>query len=195
MRATFTDPYILQSLRKGGTPLRRCLSYIYHESGYGDMVRGVVLRNGGSAEDAEDIFQEAVCTLVLNVQRGQYRAESSVRTYLVGIARNLHRRQLEVNVRRDRREQLTWVGKTETVDPEAEWLRVERRRMLDRIIESLGKGCGEVLRLWLRSFSIKEIAERTTYKNENVVSKKKHQCLQKLFQLFRDRPDLRETLR
>lgn len=56
---------------------------------YFEGVIAHVCMNGGNRDDGADIFQEAVLVLIDNVKTGQFRGDSSIKTFLFAIARNL----------------------------------------------------------------------------------------------------------
>src|SRR6187200_496923 len=67
--------------------INRPVRYLY-EHYFEDAATEIRLR-GGSDEDAADIFQEAVLILIDKIKSGKFREESSLKTFLIGIARNL----------------------------------------------------------------------------------------------------------
>lgn len=71
---------------------------------YFENVIAQVCANGGNREDGADIFQEAVLIFIEKVKTGIFRGESSIKTFLIAIARNMWLFELRTRSRRNNRE-------------------------------------------------------------------------------------------
>ncbi len=56
---------------------------------YYPAVKAHIIRNQGSTQDAEDIFQEAVLVLLQQLRQADFVLTATLKTYLFAIARNL----------------------------------------------------------------------------------------------------------
>lgn len=126
-----------------------------------------------------DIYQDAVIALFQHfVEKQLVLEKSTVKTYLFGIGKHL----LMKAVRRDSK--LIRLGETqeEVVSVETEEIdNSERTRKMANSFKKLGSKCREVLELfYYRGLSIKEIAEATSYKDENAVKSHKSRCMKGL---------------
>jgi RNA polymerase sigma factor (sigma-70 family) len=54
-----------------------------------------MINYGASEQDAEDVFQETVIAFIDIVQKGKFRMESSIKTFLVSVARNIWRNEVK----------------------------------------------------------------------------------------------------
>ncbi|MDR3695338.1 RNA polymerase sigma factor [Mucilaginibacter sp.] len=61
---------------------------------YFPAIKGLVVQNSGSAQDAEDIFQESVIILFQKVSDPTFILTSSLKTYIYAVARNLWLKKL-----------------------------------------------------------------------------------------------------
>ncbi|WP_295672368.1 RNA polymerase sigma factor [uncultured Mucilaginibacter sp.] len=61
---------------------------------YFPVVKGLIVQNSGSAQDAEDIFQETVMVLFQNIADPSFILTASLKSYLYSIARNLWLKKL-----------------------------------------------------------------------------------------------------
>src|ERR1700755_2226997 len=52
-------------------------------------------QNNGSAQDAEDVFQETMLTFIELVRLNKFRGESSVKTFLFAVNRNIWLNELK----------------------------------------------------------------------------------------------------
>ena len=163
-----------------------------------DQLRGQlgkwVRQMGGNTADVEDVFQDAICHLILNVRRGNYKGDSSLNTYFTSIARNIWLQKFRRDQKwKEIKEKLpNSPGLSES--PEQIFLLGEKKELLNSLAAKTGEKCRAVLSLWSLNYSMQEIAEKLGYKSDGVVRKKKHQCLQKLMQLLKQNPSWKTLL-
>jgi len=58
-----------------------------------------VSNNKGSENDAQDLWQDVIISFYENVKKGAFRGESSIRTYVFSIARNMWLEKLKMRTR------------------------------------------------------------------------------------------------
>jgi len=169
--------------------------YLYSE--YHAFLSIYVQQHGGSMEDAEDIFQEVVVAFIDLVQKNKFRGESSIKTFLFALNRNIWLNELKKRKRSTLRE-----VKFEEMKPVeeagiAEYISArEGRKELMDIISKLGEVCRQILvAFYYQDLSIKEILEQLHYENEQVVRNKKHKCMKKLDELLQANPLLAKNLK
>src|SRR5258708_29087694 len=80
--------------------LEQAILQLYEE--HGTIARSFIMGKGGTEQDADDIFQETIVSFIDTVQKGKFRQESGIRTFLISISKNLwyneiRRRQRAVN--------------------------------------------------------------------------------------------------
>jgi RNA polymerase sigma factor (sigma-70 family) len=156
-----------------------------------------VVNNNGSWEDAQDNFQEVLVSFVHLVQQGKFREESSIRTFLYSMNRNIWLNELKRRGRSEEREKKFELYKDET-DPSIEKT-VENReasQQLIRVMETLGDNCKKILMLfYYENYSMKEMLSELNYENEQVVRNKKYKCLKKLEELITSEKGLYHQLK
>ena len=195
MAIFFTDKKIVNSILAGGKELNRAMSYIFNNGKYMSIVRAYILENGGIEKDAEDIFQDGIAHLIMNIRKGHFRGDSSLKTYFAKICKNLWlQKQRRAGKLQVIKQELSLTEQAKQT-PESILLFHERSHLLNDILQKMGSPCREIIGLWSLSYSMKEIAARTNYKNEGVVRKKKHQCFQKLFQWAKENDGIMKELR
>ncbi len=173
------DRQLLQLIR-GKTDLDRAVRYLYHE--YFDTVCALITFNKGSRQDAEDIFQEVVVNFLEVVDKDRFRGDSSIKTFLVSMARHTWLNQLKKNNRAVDREVVYEKGRDHIETDVSEHLALlEHKQQLLAAIEQLGQACQKILILfYFEELPVKEILKHLHYENEQVVRNKKHKCLQQL---------------
>ncbi len=183
----YTDHEIIRLIESGNS-LEPPVGYLYSE--HFENLTHFIRKNSGNRQDAEDVFQETIMVFVDMVQRGKFRSESSIKTFLYAIARNLW---LNAMKKRDRMfvrdtEQLN-VSDGETEDLQAAIIRNESKRKVLEFIGQLGETCRKILiYYYYDNFSMKEICERMHYESEQVVRNQKYKCMKKLTEWIESDP-------
>lgn len=180
----WTDDELIASLnddRQSGDGIRA----LYRQ--YMAVLTHYVVNNNGSEEDAQDIFQEVVVSFVHLIKDGRFRGESSIKTFLYAINRNLWLNELKRRGRAGFREKLFEESRS-TSDEQISNV-IENReatKQLMAVVESLGADCKKVLLLfYFENRSMREILEATNYESEQVVRNKKYKCLKKMEEKIR----------
>jgi RNA polymerase sigma factor (sigma-70 family) len=155
-----------------------------------------ICANGGNNEDAADIFQEAILVLIEKVKTGQFRGDSSIKTFLSAIARNLWLFELRTRGRRKNREVLYMKGEeteTETTDV---FFNKENNASLLTVLNEIGETCKKILTgVYYEDKSMKELLASFDYENEQVLRNKKSRCMKKLKELIENNTILLQNLK
>lgn len=146
---------------------------------YFPAVKKLVLKNSGSTQDAEDIYQEALIILVRKVQAPGFVLSSSLNTYLYGICRFLWSDRLKQKNRIIEVE----VEKSPAVisNEDLELLkREEENKLSEQAFLQLGEKCRQLLLLfYFKKRSLKDIAGLLGFSSEKVAKNQKYRCLEK----------------
>lgn len=193
-RTEFSDAELLRNL-SNNEAIDDAVRFLYRE--HFDFLSKYVLTNNGDFHDAEDVFQEVIVCFMNLVRAGKFRGESSVKTFLYSINRNLWLNELKKRGRAQVRE-LNYEQKKEEGEASVD-LAIENRESSASLMEAinvLGDVCKKILVLfYFESRSMKEILSALHYENEQVVRNKKHKCLKKLEDLIRNDKNLYEHLK
>lgn len=167
-----TDQQIIDQIRTGHSD--KALSTLYDHF---SMIRKMVRSAGGTAADAEDIFQEALILLVRNIRQRNFSLTSKLSTYLYGMCRLLWKGELR---RRHRP-----VPPELTQDPDsAEELSFDteqehQARLAEKVLHELGERCRELLLLFYHGgLKLRDIAARMGYSAESTAKNQKYKCLE-----------------
>lgn len=183
-----TDRQLITNLRAGGKGEERALGQIYHQ--HKGMVVQLILKNGGSEEQAKDIFQEAVIDLYENVRAERFRGESAISSYLYAIARNKWFNRLK------RKKVERRIIDTQSLQPPSEPIEVamlaeEKKAQVMALFDQLGPACKELLIYAIYYYySIPDIQKKLNYNSEQVVRNQKYRCLKKLKEMIKEQPEL-----
>ncbi len=176
---TFTDAELLEGLKKN-SPSEAVLRFLYRE--HFALLSRYILNNSGSEQDAEDIFQEVMVAFINLVKAGRFRGESSVKTFLFSLNKNMWLNELKRSGRASAREEKYEkqnLHENPTADVAMEL--TQTKAALMKAVNDLGENCKKILLLfYFENKSMKEILEYLPYENEQVVRNKKSKCLKAL---------------
>ena len=169
--AKLDDQSIISELRKGNTSvLRFCYDPALK------YAQNMVRKNGGSAEEAKDIFHDALIILNNNCKKEGFELTSALSTYLYSICRHLWFNQ-------KKKSNLT----IEDSVLENTHLELEHQSddsLLNQMMEAINKiggKCKEILMdYYYGKLPYDEIALSLGYSSGQVVRQQKYRCIQKL---------------
>ena len=189
-----SDADLLQSLKDAGTTTEG-IKYLYNN--YFEFLKLFIVQNKGNEQDAQDIFQEVIVSFINLVKQEKFRGESSIKTFLYSMNRNIWFNELKKRerstIREKKYEQLS-TGEEKTMFNTLE--HKEASDQLIAIMDSLGENCKKILVLfYYENYSMKDLLEELDYENEQVVRNKKYKCLKKLEELIFSKKGLSEQLK
>lgn len=191
----FPDSEVIQGIILGGQNLERYLGYLYRQH-YGALEH-YIQTNSGDQDDAADIIQECFLVFIKMVEDRRFRGESSIKSVLYAICRNLWitelRKRKNIMARHERYE----ADKESTsLDVSSEISRQEDSRIVMDLFETLGEKCKNILlAFYYENLSMKEITVKEGFSNEQVLRNKKHKCLKALVEKIQNHPTLYQTLK
>ncbi len=172
-----TDAQFLDRIRAGD---ERSLEELYRK--YYRMMVGLVVRNSGSEEEAQDVYQDALIVLWQKVRADELVLTSKLSTYLYSICQNLWRKELE------RKRRLTSSENRQEEGEEMDHDRQERIRIVRECIDSLGETCRKVLQhYYFEKMSMAEIAEQLGFANADTAKTKKYKCKKELDEIIKSK--------
>jgi RNA polymerase sigma factor (sigma-70 family) len=147
---------------------------------YFPVIKKLVLKNSGSREDAEDLYQEALIILIKKVQTPGFLLSSSLNTYLYSICRFLWNERLKKKNKRIEVE----LQKEQLVFSESEsesFYSTESTNILaEKAFQQLGEKCKQLLLLfYFKKQTMKDIALQLNFSSEKVAKNQKYRCLEK----------------
>jgi RNA polymerase sigma factor (sigma-70 family) len=161
---------------------KRAVETLYKEN-Y-NIIQALVVNNNGTADDAKDIFQEAMIVLFEKVQSGTFELNCQIRTFVYSVSRRLWLKRLMLQNRFS-----VVDGQEEIVSVEEDMEEHERRNtefsMMERAMGSLGEPCKSLLEaFYLQRRTMQEIATSFGYTNAENAKNQKYKCLVRLKKLF-----------
>ena len=141
-------------------------------------VRRYIGRHGGSAQDAQDVFQDALILLYEQATGGTLVLTASVSTYLLGISRNLWRQELR---RRARLSGEVFTDELAASLTDAAEAPAEPAFAVLDYVERLGEKCKSVLlSFYYFQQPLVQIAAMQGYRSVRSATVQKFKCLERL---------------
>ena len=190
----YTDGEVIELIKENRrieSPIRQ----LYKD--YFEGITHFIKKNGGTQYDGEDIFQEVVVVFIDLIQREKFRGDSSIKTFLYAIGRNLWFNELKKRNRtltRDTEYYKTSEGVDEDINTFISMNESKKQVML--IIDKLGEICKKILiAYYYDSLSMKEIFEKLDYESEQVVRNKKYKCMKQLTELLDQNDEIKMSFK
>ncbi len=152
-------------------------------------VAAMVSKQGGTLDEAKDIFQDALVILYERDLRNHKGTIQDQKAYLKGIARHLWYHYRQGQQRLVSMDQLTNDLAAEAPEP------VPSAGRLLRYLEAAGKRCLDMLQaFYYDKTSMRDIAERFQLSGERSATVQKHKCLEKVREQVKERSLMYEDL-
>ena len=171
---------LLQGLARND---KRSVETIYKEN-Y-STIQSLIINNNGTADDAKDIFQEAMIVLYEKARSGTFELSCQIKTYVYSVARRLWLKRLQQASR-----YTADIGDSNGIVPVEEDIEGHARRdaefeMMEKAIQGLGEPCKSLLEaFYLRKMNMQEIAAGFGYTNAENAKTQKYKCLMRLKKIF-----------
>jgi RNA polymerase sigma factor (sigma-70 family) len=146
---------------------------------------------GGTADDGEDVFQDAMTVLFQKSQNEEFRLSCKIGTYLVAVSKYIWYKKLEHQNRRpdflpfDSGDEDVQETKVYQDDIQIQEEREEHFDQLNKAMNALGEPCSSLLKAFYNEQkSMQEIAGQFGYTNPDNAKTQKYKCLARLKKLF-----------
>jgi RNA polymerase sigma factor (sigma-70 family) len=161
------------------------LNHLSSDQALKGKIRAAVVNNSGSAEDAEDMYQNGLMLIDDHMKEGKFRG-GTVKGFLYQVCFNLWRNELKRKKTLPLPEDGEALSVT-TIDPQKELERKEKADLLGKLFTQLGDKCRKILRLKffvIDNFSMEEIAQQMGFKNAQIAANALSKCRKNLKELL-----------
>ena len=163
-----TDQGIIEYLRSNR--YQKALNGLYHVL---PSVKKYIVANSGSADDAKDIFQDALVILYKKAQTTDFVLSVPLKTFLQAIVKNLWLQELR---RRNKMPLDSTPSDIVDVEPEEG----KDFDLATAAFNLLGEKCRQLLILfYFKKKSFREIASALSFGDEKTAKNQKYRCIQK----------------
>ncbi|MEI6576432.1 MAG: sigma-70 family RNA polymerase sigma factor [Bacteroidota bacterium] len=188
---TYSDEEIVQGFRSAD---QWVLLFVYDQ--LFQTTDKYIQNNGGSDDDARDVFQDAMKVVFERVLDTKFCLTSSFSTFLFSICRHLWLRELK--------NRKTLKGQFLEIDVDVpdeendtlqlEVLRLRQNALYRRHFDEMDEGCKELLLLFLNKKSFKEIAEILGFSDEMQAIHRKSKCKDNLTRRIQNDSEYRDLI-
>lgn len=149
------------------------------------MINSLVINNSGSADDAADIFQEAMIVLFEKAKSEHFELNCQLKTFIYSICKRLWLKKLQhlnrFSIQSDSLE--------ETVSVEEDLETHEKKQndftIMENAMSKIGEPCKSLLEAYyIQKKHMQEIAVNFGYTNADNAKTQKYKCLVRLKKLF-----------
>ncbi len=153
---------------------------------YYPVIEHFIVTNGGLAEEAKDIYQEAFIVLYENLQQSTFELTCKIKTYLYSVSRRLWLKRFNFKVKYQAElkdsEEYILVDEDNTIEKAvAEEMRFN---IMEDALNKLGEPCRTILiDFYINDFNMVQIAEKMGYTNADNAKTQKYKCLMRLKKL------------
>ena len=139
-------------------------------------VAGLVSKQGGTFQDAKDIFQDALVIFYEKSMNDKLDIRLSEEAYLTGIAKHLWIRKFKSNIR------LTSLDSAEQeITLPEDYVNAQNENRLLQLLEVAGKKCLDLLHaIYYNKQSMDEISTSYGFSSAHSASAQKYKCLEKV---------------
>lgn len=155
----------------------KVLREIYNN--YAPRIKNHIIKNGGSADDAKDVFQDALMIVYKKAQSDDFELTSQFYTYLFGVCHFLFERKKKKSSRNS-------VTNTDferyTYDSnfEEDLFEREKHKIYQDNLQKMGTFCQQLLELFFVRKNMEEVASILNLKNAHTARNRKYRCQKEL---------------
>ena len=154
-------------------------------------IRRLIQEHGGSEDDAQDVFQDAVIVIYEKAQRPEFQITSKFSTFLYSVCQNLWRSRQQ----KKSAAEITIPDHAKYIvddSSQVDFLQVERGKLFYKALRQLGADCQKLLELFFQKRSMDDIAQAMGFASEGYARVRKSQCKDRLVELIKNDPEFLE---
>lgn len=174
------DDHIVQQIRSGGKAREDAMKEIVRWNQVKNTITNYVRANSGNAQDAQDMFYEAVVVLDNKIRNGDFKHTGSIKGYVTSCAKYIWMNRLkkvgtekyfeDISLVSDMAYRPTFVSE----NPQISWDLVQTHWL------QLSEQCRQILKMWTVGYSMADIFEELDISSPAMAKKRKYTCLKKL---------------
>lgn len=176
MRAPYTDKEIIEGIKAQD---EKVLIYIYRK--YRPMVINYVIKNSGTEMEAEDVLHDTIISIHNAVRKPVFGLRETFDLYFSFVSRNKWKYATRFKNRFVLTELFPETPDHTVTDMDNEYRQDQLQKIIFEKYKLLNEDCRELMKLYyFKKKRMKEIADFMNYKNDKMVIKQKHRCLEYL---------------
>lgn len=192
MTRPYTDQEIIEAFQAGGDA--RNLAWEFAFKDWKNRMIGAIVKRGGTREEAMDAVQDAYGPFERRICRPDFVLRDRLSAYFVTCVCHCWvgaKKGRKMNLEEFQDHHLTEFAES----VESDIARDELARVLDETLARLGERCHTILRLFMESFSMREIAEKMGFTGgEQVAKNEKRKCQERYETFLNEHPAIKEYM-
>lgn len=158
---------------------KKAWTFIYKS--YYPYCKKYVYSNGGTEDEAADVFQDSLLIFNKNVRNGVFKKESTIKTYLFSINRNLWLKRLREIKKMEQTE-----VKDDLSSEDEQYL--FNTQIIADLLNQISSDCKTLLtEFYYNNKSMEELMQSFQLGSLQAVRTKKFRCISKLIALFKEK--------
>ena len=153
----YSDKEIIEGLKNRNS---RVVNYLFQR--YLPMIRLMVHKMGGTADDAKDLFQDALIIILYKIDNDNLSLTCKIKVFIYSICENLMIKQID-----KRQTASNYLVRKLADTPAMDFSEMYDNKLYENMFydmfETLEPLCKQMLKLYWESYSPKEIAEKLGY--------------------------------
>ncbi|NND07927.1 MAG: sigma-70 family RNA polymerase sigma factor [Saprospiraceae bacterium] len=182
MEAQYTETALLGGLKQRDLKI---MKYLYTE--YMPMIRDHITRNGGSDQDAADIFQDGMVVCFEKCADSDFQWTSTLKTYLYAVCKNKWLMQLRKKRNRGTTSLPDNLEMSDSENIHQDIIQHEQKELMRKHFRTLGTDCQSILQMFFEGMSLRKIGETMNF-TEAYAKKRKFVCQQRLIKAITQDP-------
>lgn len=140
-----------------------------------------IIKNSGSREIAEDIFQKGLVQLMIRYKNEPFIINGTFKAYFFTVCRNIWRRELKKTKTKVTKD-VFFELQSEQDDLILNALEQERWELFNEKLKEMSENCKKILSMYFSKTTYKEITAKLNYQSETVVRQRVFKCKKKLIE-------------
>jgi DNA-directed RNA polymerase specialized sigma24 family protein len=187
----WTDQEIISTIQGSYKENQRALRYLNNVSGWRPKLITWVIKQGGTHEEAEDVYSQTLSEFDRKIRFNEYRGENNLLSFFNGIGNNKWRKVLD---KRNKFEVSLDMDKHDVSIPnqiDYDMIEEDQKRMLENISAEIGVDCKQALLLLYFDTPYEEIVTYFGLLNVEMAYKKVSRCRKRVHELIDEFPFLK----
>ena len=186
----FTDQEVLAAIRKGDDD--PALAFLYKK--HWPVIRRYVVKNNGTEEEAQDIFQDAIIAFYRHVKLNKFNDRYEIGAFIFSVGRNFWINKVKKDQKQAKlSEEVTHERWEENILHDI--ITEERAALVRKVFSKMGEKCRELLTYTIfHRYSMHEVCELMGFSTENAAKTRNYKCKQQLIKLVHEHDHLKRLL-
>ena len=187
-KSSYTNIEIINAIKSNNAD--KVLVYLYKN--LEPKIRGWIVKNNGSKQEAQDIFQDSIVAFYSFVLKNKFDPNSNVEALIFRIAKNNW-----INYVKKQNKNSSFEENDSCIEEPvfSQDISDKNQKIIADLLDQLGEVCKEILTYTIfYNISMEDVCTRLGFKNPNTAKTKNYKCKQRLKNLLLENPSIKKSL-